>query len=453
MKGITRVLVANRGEIAVRVIRACQDLGVETVIAISEADRESLPVRMADRTICIGPARSQDSYLKVNTIVAAALGTDCDAIHPGYGFLCEQPELPETCAQHGLIFIGPTADNIRQMGDKILARKIAEEVGVPVTPGSELVQNVNAAMVTADNVGYPVLLKASAGGGGRGMVVVNSHDEMGVAYDVASGEAQAAFGDHRLYFEHYVRNARHIEVQIVGDHLGQVIHLGERDCSIQRRYQKILEEAPSPVVSAGLREKMVAAAIALANHIHYESVGTVEFLFDMDCGQFYFMEMNTRIQVEHPVTEMVSGVDLVKEQIRLAAHHPLSLSQSEVQLTGHAIECRINAESPEDSFRSCPGRINQWLPPEGQGIRVDSHCYSGYMVPPYYDSLLAKVVTKGSNRVEAIERMKYALANFVISGVNTTLLFHRRLLDHPDYVNSHVNTCWAQEVLLEGEAT
>ncbi|MCK5011748.1 MAG: ATP-grasp domain-containing protein, partial [Deltaproteobacteria bacterium] len=375
MKPIKRVMVANRGEIAVRVIRACEDLGIETVITFSEADKESLPVRMANRAVCIGTARSQDSYLKVNTIVVAALGTGCDAIHPGYGFLCEQPELPEKCAQYGLIFIGPTAENIRRMGDKILARKTAEEVGVQVTPGSELVQDLNVAKVTAENVGYPLLLKAAAGGGGRGMVIVNSEDEIVEAYDIASAEAQAAFGDDRLYMEHYIRNARHIEIQVLGDHLGHVIHLGERDCSIQRRYQKILEESPSPIVSAELRERMVDSAIALTKHIHYEGAGTVEFIFDEDGGEFYFMEMNTRIQVEHPVTEMVSGVDLVKEQINLAAHYPLSLSQSEVRLTGHAIECRINAESPEDSFRPCPGRITEWIPPEGQGIRVDSHCY------------------------------------------------------------------------------
>jgi acetyl-CoA carboxylase biotin carboxylase subunit len=453
LKPITRVLVANRGEIAVRIIRACQDLEIETVVAVSEADRESLPARIANRAICIGPARSQDSYLKVNTIVAAALGTGCDAIHPGYGFLCERPELSETCAQHGLIFIGPTVDNIRQMGDKILARKIAAEIGVPVTPGSELAQNVNIAMVAAENVGYPILLKAAAGGGGRGMVVVNNHKEMGSAYDMAAAEALAAFGDDRLYVEHYVRNARHIEIQVVGDHLGHVIHLGERDCSIQRRYQKILEEAPSPILSPELRGKMVAAAMALANRIHYESVGTVEFLFDWDCEQFYFMEMNTRIQVEHPVTEMVTGIDLVKEQIRLAAQNPLSLSQSEVCWAGHAIECRINAECPEDSFRPCPGRITEWIPPQGEGIRVDSHCYSGYLVPPYYDSLLAKVITKGSDRAEAIKRMKYALSNFVVSGVNTTIPFHYQLLHNPDYVNSRVNTCWTQQVLLEGAAT
>lgn len=450
MRTISRVLVANRGEIAVRIIRACQDLGIETVVAVSEVDKESLPAKMADRAVCIGPAPPQDSYLKMNTIIAAALGIGCQAIHPGYGFLCEQPELPEACAQHGLIFIGPTADNIRQMGDKILARKIAQEVGVPVVPGSELVRDVNEAMAAAEKVGYPVLLKAAAGGGGRGIAVVNSREEIGIPYDIASAEARAAFGDDRLYMEHYVGNARHIEVQVIGDHFGHVIHLGERDCSIQRRYQKILEEAPSPVVSAELREKMGAAALSLANHINYESVGTVEFLFDMDCGQFFFMEMNTRIQVEHPVTEMISGVDLVREQIRLAAYYPLSLSQSEVRLTGHAIECRINAECPEAAFRPCPGRITQWVPPQGQGIRVDSHCYTGYLVPPNYDSLLAKVITIGSNRLEAVERMKHALANFVICGVDTTLPFHQQLLNHPDYVNSRVNTCWTQQVLFEG---
>jgi len=452
MKPITRVLVANRGEIAVRVIRACQELEIETVLAVSEADRESLSAKMADRVVCIGQARPKDSYLVVNAIVTAALGTHCDAIHPGYGFLCEQPELPERCAQYGLLFVGPTADNIRRMGDKMLARQTALEVGVPVVPGSiDPVLSCSDALDTAEGLGYPVLIKAAGGGGGRGIVIVDSPAEMAISYDTASAEARASFGDDRLYIEHYVRNARHIEVQIAGDYSGHMIHLGERDCSIQRRYQKIIEESPSPVISDEIREEMFAAALAIARHINYESVGTVEFLLDRDCGKFYFMEMNTRIQVEHPVTEMVCGVDLVKEQIRLAAHYPLSVSQSDVRISGHAIECRINAECPDDGFRPCPGRITQWEPPSGQGIRVDSHCYAGYLVSPYYDSLIAKVITKDSSRAKAIERMNYALSNFVISGVDTNLLFHMKLLNHPDYINNQVNTIWVEQILFSKE--
>ncbi|MFC1971019.1 acetyl-CoA carboxylase biotin carboxylase subunit [Chloroflexota bacterium] len=452
MKPITRVLVANRGEIAVRIIRACQELEIETVLAVSEADRESLSTKMTDRVVCIGQARPKDSYLVVSAIVAAALGTHCDAIHPGYGFLCEQPELPEKCAEYGLIFIGPTADNIRRMGDKMLARQTAIEVGVPVVPGStDPILSSDDALATAEDLGYPILIKAAGGGGGRGIVIVDSPAEMVASYDTASAEARAAFGDDRLYIEHYVRNARHIEVQIACDHSGNMVHLGERDCSTQRRYQKIIEESPSPVISDEVREEMYAAALAIARHINYESVGTVEFLWDRDHEKFYFMEMNTRIQVEHPVTEMVCGVDLVQEQIRLAACYPLSVSQSDIQVSGHAIECRINAERPDKGFSPCPGRITQWELPSGERIRIDSHCYAGYMVSPYYDSLIAKVITKGSNREEAIERMNHALSNFVVSGVETNIPFHIKLLNHPDFINNQVNTSWVEQILFSKE--
>jgi len=451
MKAIKKVLVANRGEIAVRVIRACKEMGIASVAVVSEADRESLPAKIADQVICIGPPRPIDSYLRIDTIITAAIGTGSGAIHPGYGFLSEQPGLPEACRQYDLIFIGPRADNIKQMGDKLLARKIAKECGVPVIPGSELVQNFQEALLIAEKVGYPVLLKAAAGGGGRGMKIVWSPEEMKTAFDVASAEARAAFKDGRLYVEHFVSNARHIEVQIVGDQFGNIIHLGERDCSLQRRNQKILEEAPSPVISNELRKEICAAAITIANYIKYENVGTVEFILDIDREQYYFLEMNTRIQVEHPVTEMVTGVDLVKEQIRIAGGYPISLSQEEVRLNGHAIECRINAESPAEGFRPCPGRITQWIPPQGPGIRIDSHCYPGYVVPPYYDSLLAKIITKEDDRLKAIERMRYALENFVVSGVETTVSFHRRLLNRSDYVNGKVNTRWVEEVLFERE--
>ena len=449
MKGISRVLIANRSEIAVRIIRACRDLGIESVVTVSEADRESLPARMADRAVCIGPPRAAESYLKVGTIITAALGTGADAIHPGYGFLAEQTDLPEACTQQGITFIGPTADNIRKMGDKLLAREMAGQLGIPVIPGSELVTDFETAIKAAEKVGYPILLKAAAGGGGKGMKIVKRSKDMKTIFDEASAEAKAAFGDNRIYMEHFIPNARHIEIQILGDKHGHIVHLFERDCSLQRRYQKMVEEAPSPVVTAELREEICNAALTITRHIRYENAGTVEFMLDQDKKQFYFLEMNTRIQVEHPVTEMITGVDLVKEQIRIAAGEPISFSQEEVRLSGHAIECRINAESAETGFRPCPGEITQWLPPEGQDIRLDSHCYSGYMVPPFYDSLLGKLITRGKDRHEAIERMKFALSEFVVSGIDTTIPFYQRILEHPDYQNGKVNTCWVEEILLQ----
>ena len=449
MKRITRVLIANRSEIAVRVIRACRDLGIQSVVAVSEADKESLPAKMADRSVCIGPAKATESYLKVNTIISAALGTGADAVHPGYGFLAEQPDLPEACAKYGLIFIGPTADNIRKMGDKVLARKIAKELGIPVIPGSELVRDDKEAMRVAEEVGYPVLLKAAAGGGGKGMKIIEEPKDVKIIFQEASAEAHAAFGDDRIYAERLIPNARHIEVQIIGNGHGEVVHLFERDCSLQRRYQKMVEEAPSPIVSNELRKKICGSAIRIAQYVKYQNAGTVEFILDRDQGQFYFLEMNTRIQVEHPVTEMATGVDLVREQIRIASGEPPSFSQDEVRLKGHAIECRINAESSAEGFRPCPGLITKWIPAEGQGIRVDSHCYSGYFVPPYYDSLLAKIITVGKDRGEAIERMQYALNKFVVSGVDTTIPFHQYILQHPDYMYSKVNTRWVEDTLLK----
>ncbi len=449
MKRITRVLIANRSEIAIRVIRACRDLGMQSVLAASEADRESLPAKMADRAVCIGPAKATESYLKVGTIISAALGTGADAVHPGYGFLAERPDLPEACAKYGLIFIGPTADNIRKMGDKVLARKMAEGLGVPVIPGSELVRDAREAMRVAEEVGYPLLLKAAAGGGGKGMKIVEGPKDVEIIFEEASAEAHAAFGDGRIYAERLIPNARHIEVQIIGNAEGDVVHLYERDCSLQRRYQKMVEEAPSPVISNGLRKKICASAISIAKAVNYQNAGTVEFIFDQDQGQFYFLEMNTRIQVEHPVTEMVTGMDLVKEQIRIACGEPLSFSQEEVQLKGHAIECRINAESSTDGFRPCPGLITKWIPPEGRETRVDSHCYSGYFVPPFYDSLLAKLITKGDNRREAVDRMKEALARFVVSGIETTIPFYQFMLRHLDYLEGKLNTRWVEDVLLQ----
>lgn len=447
MNKISRVLVANRGEIAIRIIRACKDLGIETVAAVSEADRESLPARVADRTVCIGPPRALDSYLKIKTLLAAALGTGSDAIHPGYGFLAEQPQLAETCQEHGVIFIGPSPKNLREMGNKLLAKKIVTGCDIPTIPGSERVRDYKEAESLSEKVGYPILLKAAAGGGGRGMVIVRHSSELNNIFDTLSAEVQAAFGDGTLYIEHFIPNARHIEVQILGDHEGNVIHLGERDCSVQRRYQKVIEEAPSPAVSPQLRERIAKAAVKIAEWIKYENAGTVEFLLNQDTKEFYFMEMNTRIQVEHPVTEEISGVDLVKEQIRIADHQGISLSQEEVTLNGNAIECRINAENPELGFQPCPGVIQNWSPPAGRNIRVDSHCYSGYQIPSYYDSLLGKLIVSGTDRPEAIERMTYALQNFNVSGINTTIPFLSSLIMHPDFAGGNTNTRWLEEVI------
>lgn len=449
MKGISRVLIANRGEIAVRVIRACAELGIESVVAVSEADRESLPTRLADRTVCIGPPPPIESYLKVGTMITAARGTGADAIHPGYGFLAEQPELPEACEACGLIFIGPTAENIRKMGDKLWAREMVRGLGIPVIPGSELVSNHKDALRVAEKVGYPLLLKAAAGGGGKGIKTVAGHEEIKTVFEEASAEARAAFGDDRIYIEHFIPNARHIECQIIADRHGHAVHLFERDCSIQRRYQKMIEEAPSPGLSDELRDQISQAALRIAQHIRYENAGTVEFMLDQDLGAFYFLEMNTRIQVEHPVTEMITGVDLVKEQLRIAGGETLSLSQDEIGSNGHAIECRINAESPQADFQPCPGRIDQWLPPEGSGIRVDTHCFAGYFVPPYYDSLLAKLITNGKDRSEAIQSMQSALERFHVSGLDTTIPFHQFILKSPDFLQGNVSTRWIEDVLLK----
>jgi len=447
MNRISRILVANRGEIAVRIIKACKDLGIESVAAVSEADKESLPARIADRVICIGPPRPADSYLKADAILCAALGTGSDAIHPGYGFLAEQPELAESCKKNNLIFIGPTAQNLRQMGNKLVAREIVKGYSIPVIPGSEKVRDPREAYAVMEEIGLPVLIKAAAGGGGRGIKIVRNPEELKVTFETAAAEARVAFGDETLYMERFFPNARHIEVQIVADHFGNVIHVGERDCSLQRRYQKMIEEAPAPSLPDPVREEIRNAGVTIAKKMNYESLGTVEFIFDRDTHRFYFLEMNTRIQVEHPVTEMISGIDLVKEQIRIAAHHPLGLSQTDIRLNGHAIECRINAECPEADFQPCPGRITQWTPPEGIGIRVDSHCYSGYFISPYYDSLMGKLITVGADRTQAIERMQYALAHFIIAGIDTNIPFHQFVLNQPDYRQGQVHTRWIENIL------
>ena len=385
----------------------------------------------------------------METIIAAALGTGADAIHPGYGFLAEQPSLPDACAKYDLIFVGPKAENIRKMGDKLVAREMAGAVGIPVIPGSDLVGDHDEAMRIAEKIGYPVLLKAAAGGGGKGMKMVRGPGDLKTVFDEASAEARTAFGDERLYMEHFVPNARHIEVQIIGDAFGNIVHLFERDCSLQRRYQKMLEESPSTAVNAELREQICRAAIDIARHIGYENAGTVEFILDQDHGRFYFLEMNTRIQVEHPVTEVVTGVDLVKEQFRISGGRPLSFTQEEITLTGHAVECRINAESPQRGFRPSPGRIVRWETPQETGIRIDSHCYAGYFVPPFYDSLLAKVIAVGNDRHQAIERMQNGLNHFLVSGVDTNIAFHRFVLEKPDYRQGRVNTRWLENLLAE----
>lgn len=444
---VTRVLVANRGEIAVRIIRACQSLGIETVAAVSEADRDSLAAKIAGRAICIGPARSSDSYLKAELLLAAARGTGCDALHPGYGFLSERAELAQACADNGVTFIGPSAENITRMGDKLEARQIAARSGVPIVPGSDHAKNPREAAALAERIGYPVLLKASAGGGGRGIKLVRNAAEMQTTFGTAAAEARAAFGNDTLYMERYIGNARHIEVQVLGDHFGNVVQLGERDCSLQRRHQKIIEEAPAYAVSPEVRAAICNAAATLARMIGYRNAGTVEFIFDNDTSEFFFLEMNTRIQVEHPITEMITGVDLVAQQLRIARDEPLAFKQPDIRSSGHAIECRINAESPQHGFRPCPGLITAWQAPHGRGIRVDTHCYPGYFVPPFYDSLLAKLIVHGSDRAEAAARMKQALELFQIQGIDSGIPFLRTIIEDADYLKGKINTRWLEEKL------
>ena len=444
---LRRVLVANRGEIALRVIRACQELGIETVAVHSEADTDSLPVRAADQAVCIGHAPSARSYLDPRAIVGAALAYGADAIHPGYGFLSEKAAFAELCAQQGIVFVGPDAGVIAQMGDKIAARRLAKAAGVPTTPGSEgAVADRAEALRIAREIGFPVLLKAAAGGGGRGMRIVAKAGELERCLGEAMGEAAVAFGDPAIYVERYLTNVRHIEIQVLGD--GEhVVHFGERDCSVQRRNQKLVEEAPSPVLDAALRHRIGESAVALCRQVGYKSAGTVEYILDQDSGDFYFMEMNTRIQVEHPVTEMVTGVDLVKWQLRIAAGEKLSLRQEDIRTRGHAIECRINAEDHEHGFAPCPGRLTDYHAPGGPGVRVDSHMESGCDVPPYYDSLLAKVICWGEDREEALARMRRALAEMRMEGLKTTAPFHRKLLDHETFRAGRCNTRFVHDVL------
>jgi acetyl-CoA carboxylase, biotin carboxylase subunit len=435
-----RVLIANRGEIALRVIRACKELGLETVALYSEVDRECLHVRFADDDVCIGRAPSRDSYLNIPRIIAAAEITGADAIHPGYGFLAENAEFAEIVRTSNITFIGPTPDQIRQMGDKAAARGLAQKLKVPTVPGSAgPVADVAEALTIGEKLGFPVIIKAAAGGGGKGMRVARDADEFEKAFSLARQEALAAFGSDEVYLEKYLARPRHVEIQVMGDQHGRVMHLCERDCSVQRRHQKLVEEAPSPALDQTLREDMGEAAVRLAAAIDYVGAGTIEFLLDED-GSFYFMEMNTRIQVEHPVTEMCTNFDLVKEQIRVAAGEPLSLVMNGHRLRGHAIECRVNAEDPYRNFQPCPGLITAYHPPGGPGVRVDTHIYDGYTVPPYYDSLLAKVIVHGNTRAEALARMHQALESFIIEGVTTTIPFLNRVIAHPDFVAGRVDT-------------
>ena len=428
-----KILIANRGEIALRIIRTCREMGIRTVIAHSKADADSLPVRMADESICVGPNDARSSYLNMPSIISAAVVTDSEAIHPGYGFLAENPAFAEICRSCGLNFIGPSPEAIRLMGDKAQARVIAKQAGVPVVPGSEQpLKNEAEALEAADAAGYPVMFKASAGGGGRGMRIVRSRDDAAQAFAACQTEAGAAFGSSEIYCEKFVERARHVEVQVLGDRNGMRVHLGERDCSVQRRHQKLIEESPAPSLPAETRAGLHRAGLQAAAAVNYFSAGTVEFLVDAQ-GRFYFIEMNTRIQVEHPVTEMVTGIDLIREQIRIAAGEPLGYRQEDVRFDGHAIECRINAEDPE-TFTPSAGRVTGWVPPGGYGVRVDSHLMAPYAVPPFYDSLLGKIIVHAADRDQAIARMRRAMTETVVEGVKTTIPFHLRLLAHPAFV-------------------
>ena len=443
-----KVLIANRGEIALRIIRACRELGIRTVAVFSEADAESLHVRFADEEVCIGPPPSVESYLKIPHIIAAAEITNADAIHPGYGFLAENASFADMCEECGITFIGPTSEQIRMMGDKAKARKLMMEAGVPVTPGSDgIVPDLETARQMAEEIGYPVMIKATAGGGGKGMKLAESEEELELRWTLARSEAKAAFDNDDCYIEKAIVEPRHIEVQLLGDSHGNVIHMGERDCSSQRRHQKLVEESPSPVVNSEMRMSIGATAVEGAKLVDYMGAGTIEFLLDRD-GHFYFMEMNTRIQVEHPVTEEVTGIDLVKEQIRVVAGEQLSFTQEEIELRGHAIECRINAEDPENNFTPSPGRIESLHLPGGHGIRVDTHIYAGYEISPHYDSMLGKLICHGSTREEAIVRMRGALEEFVVEGIKTTIPLHIRIMKDPLFIEGkEVTTSYIEKLL------
>lgn len=443
-----RVFVANRGEIALRAIRAAQALGMEAVLGVSAADRLSLGARTANRTVVLGPAQARDSYLNARLIVHAAASTGCTLLHPGYGFLSERAELAELCLQEGIGFVGPTPASIRQVGDKLSARAMAKAAGVPMTSGSDAVDNVAHALRVAESIGYPVITKASAGGGGRGMVVAYTPEELAAAFDQAVTTAREAFGDGTLFIESYVEIARHIEVQVIGDGQGGVVHFGERDCSIQRRYQKMIEEAPAAILPPDERDRLHKAAVTLLGSIGYRNAGTVEFLYDVAKRNFSFMEVNARIQVEHPVSEAITGADLVQLQLKLASTGNCKLRQSDITTNGHAIEARILAEDPTRDFTPCPGRITRWIPPRGSGIRVDSAMEPGTLVPPYYDSMIAKLIVHADTREAAVALLCRALDDFVVEGISTNIPLLKFIASHTDFRDNRINTHWLERVLL-----
>ena len=444
-----KILIANRGEIAVRIIRACRDLDVRSVLVYSQADADSMAVRMADEAVCIGPARSAQSYLCIDRILSVAALCDVSAIHPGYGFLSENAYFAEACRKHGITFIGPSPEAMRALGDKAAARETMRKAGVPITPGGEgVIADEEDAVATARKLGYPVIIKAVAGGGGRGMRIVHNDASLLQGYYAAKAEAESAFGNGDLYMEKFLVNPRHIEVQILADNFGNVVYLGERDCSVQRRNQKLIEECPSPAINAKLREKLGTAAVKAAKAANYTSAGTIEFLYDA-AGNFYFMEMNTRIQVEHPISEAVTGIDLVKEQIRIAAGERLSFRQKDVVISGHAIECRINAEDPEREFSPSPGRISLFIPAGGPQVRMDTHVYSGYTVPPYYDSLLGKLIAWGHDRAEALAVCRRALEEVVVEGVKTTIPFQKRIITHKNFAVGKYDTGFVERLMQD----
>jgi len=447
----SKILIANRGEVALRIIRACKELGIRTVAVYSEADINSLPVRFADEAICIGSAPSSSSYLNIPSIISAAEITDVEAIHPGYGFLAEDAHFAEICESCKIKFIGPTPENIRLMGDKMVAKETARKAGVPILPGSKaVVKSKEEALKIAKEVKYPVIIKAAAGGGGKGMRICHNDVRLISALLTAQREAEAAFGNPDVYIEKYVEELRHVEIQILGDQHGHIIHLGERDCTIQRRHQKLIEESPSPILDSKLRKKIAEAAIKCARAINYVNAGTIEFLVD-GSGNFYFMEMNTRIQVEHPVTESVTGLDLVKEQIRIAAGEKITYKQEEIKFIGSAIECRINAEDPDKDFMPSPGRINMLDLPGGRGVRIDTHAYQGYEIPPYYDSMIAKLIVHGKDRYEAITIMRRALDEFIVEPIKTTIPFHKKVMNNPLFIRGRYSTNFIEKLLEKAE--
>jgi len=443
-----KILIANRGEIALRIHRACREMGIHTVAVHSTADADAMHVRLADESVCIGPPAARESYLNIPAIITAATVTNADAIHPGYGFLSENAKFASIVEEHGIAFIGPTSEHIRLMGDKIASKVRMKELGVQTVPGSDgAVGDAAAAQKVADEIGYPVLIKATAGGGGRGMKVVHKPGEMAEALGQARAEARAAFGDDSVYLEKYLSRPRHIEVQVLADAIGNVVHLGERDCSLQRRHQKVLEEAGSPALNAGQRDDIGGMVCAAMRTLGYRNAGTVEFLYED--GRFYFIEMNTRLQVEHPVTEMITGIDVVREQIRIAAGAPLPFRQSDIAFSGHAIECRINAETP-DTFRPSPGRVTDYHPPGGLGVRVDSALYAGYTVQPHYDSLVSKLIVHGGTRNECLMRLRRALEEYVIGGIETTIPLHQRIVGEADFVNGDYTIHWLERLIAGG---